>query len=260
MTGGGGNPLNAPPLQCAEGALYIFTCSTTSVTRQTQSVQLNKQTCSWTVCSGEMMLLLEAAGRTPGLRKAVVFLAISLHLFCFSSGTPPEIDVGTCLNISKQLLEEVKDCLKLPDVTKGFNCTDNVIVLEDFTENLTSTAWTCSPLQESGRCEESGDSQGCRFSTNQCYQNITTDLQIYQAKLQNFSHITGNLSKHIQHLLKALNSDSTYEDTDIEDGSTKDDHGIEFPQRIVLCKILQAFKLRTITINRVMNYLNEPKF
>ncbi|XP_078066236.1 interleukin-12 subunit alpha [Mustelus asterias] len=210
-----------------------------------------------------MMLSPEAAVCSPRVWKVVVFLTIALRL---SSGTPVDkhhkIDVNKCLTLSKQLLDQVKESLTHPDVTEGFNCTDNVIVLEDFTENLTSTVRTCSPGQEFGRCEESGDSQECHFSSYQCYQNITADLQIYQAKLQNFSHITGNVCKHIQHLLKALNSDSIYEDTDFEGGSTTEDeekHAIEFPQRMSLCKILQAFKLRTITINRVMNFLNDTK-
>ncbi|XP_072329583.1 interleukin-12 subunit alpha [Scyliorhinus torazame] len=210
-----------------------------------------------------MMLSLEAVAWTPRLWNVVVFLTISLHL---SSGTPTEkhqkVDVRYCLNISKDLLNEVKESLRHPDVTGGFNCTDNVIVLEDFTQNHTSTVWTCSPVQESGRCEKSGDSHGCRFSPEQCYQNITADLQIYQAMLQDFIRITGKVCKHIQDLLKALNSDSTYEEAYVDGGSTTEDeeiHTIEFPQRMVLCNILQAFKLRTITINRVMNYLNETQ-
>ncbi|XP_067897547.1 interleukin-12 subunit alpha [Heterodontus francisci] len=212
-----------------------------------------------------MMLLLEAASLAPRLWKVVIFLAISTHL-SFSAETSIDmhhkIDVGKCLSISKHLLNEVKESLTHPDVTGGFNCSDNVIVLEDITENLTSTVWACSPVQESSGCKERGDPRGCRLSSNQCYQNITTDLQIYQAKLQNFTHITGNVCKHIGRLLKALNSSSNYEDTNFEGGSTTEDeekHVIDFPQRMVLCKILQAFKLRTITINRVMNYLNDTK-
>ncbi|XP_048460740.1 interleukin-12 subunit alpha [Rhincodon typus] len=201
---------------------------------------------------------------TAGLWKAPLFLVMCLHLsrVCSGSSVPKQqkIDVRSCLNISKQLLSEVKESLTHPDVTGGFNCTDNVLALEDITENLTSTAWSCSPAQESGKCKESGDPQGSRFPIDQCFQNITADLQIYQTKLHNFSHVTRNVFKQIQQLLNALNSDSIYDDVYFEVGSTTEtEEKPNFPQRMVLCKILQAFKLRTITINRVMNYLNDTE-
>ncbi|XP_059506802.1 interleukin-12 subunit alpha [Stegostoma tigrinum] len=187
-----------------------------------------------------MVFSLEAAG----LWKAPLLLVMCLHLsrVCSGSSVPKQqkIDVRSCLNISKQLLSEVKESLTHPDVTGGFNCTDNVLALEDITENLTSTAWSCSPAQ--------------------CFQNITADLQIYQTKLHNFSHVTGNVFKQIQQLLNALNSDSNYDEVYFEVGSTTEtEEKPNFPQRMVLCKILQAFKLRTITINRVMNYLNDTE-
>ncbi|XP_067850772.1 interleukin-12 subunit alpha [Heptranchias perlo] len=213
-----------------------------------------------------MPLLPKAGGLTPRLCKAVIYLTISIHLSCFSAGAAineqHKINVGKCLSISKHLLNDVTESLTHPDVTGGFNCTDTVFVLEDITENHTSTVWTCSPDQESRGCEESEEPQTYRPSSSQCFQNITADLQIYQAKLQNFTHITSNVCKNIAHLLKALNPDTTYEDAYFEGGSTTEDEEkrvIDFPQRMDLCKILQAFKLRTITINRVMNYLNDTK-
>ncbi|XP_043558927.1 interleukin-12 subunit alpha [Chiloscyllium plagiosum] len=207
-----------------------------------------------------MMFSVEAAG----LWKAPVLLAICFHLswMCPESlaHKHQNISVSNCLSISKQLLSEVKESLTHPDVTGGFNCTDNVLALDDITENLTSTVWSCSPAQESGKCRDSGVPQGCRFPIEQCFENITADLQIYQTKLYNFTHITGSLIKHIQQLLKALNSDSMYEEAYFEVGSTTEtEEKPNFPQRMILCKTLQAFKLRTITITRVMNYLNDTK-
>ncbi|XP_072110700.1 interleukin-12 subunit alpha [Mobula birostris] len=211
-----------------------------------------------------MMMFLEAIGLTPRVRKAAI-LMIYIQLSCFSFGSPIEkyhkIDVGVCLNISKMLLEEVKESLMHPDVTGGFNCSDTEIVLEDITANHTSTLWACTPEQESSRCKESGNRLNC-LRSSQCYQNISADLRIYQAKLQNFTHVTNNVCKKIAALLKALNSDSTYEDVYLEGGSTTDEEEkdvIDFPQRMALCKILQAFKLRTITFNRVMNYLHQTE-
>ncbi|GCC28937.1 hypothetical protein chiPu_0007371 [Chiloscyllium punctatum] len=149
-----------------------------------------------------MMFSVEAAG----LWKAPVLLAICFHLswMCPESlaHKHQNISVSNCLSISKQLLSEVKESLTHPDVTGGFNCTDNVLALEDITENLTSTVWSCSPAQ-------------------------------------------------------ALNSDSMYDEAYFEVGSTTEtEEKPNFPQRMILCKTLQAFKLRTITITRVMNYLN----
>ncbi|XP_051874659.1 interleukin-12 subunit alpha isoform X2 [Pristis pectinata] len=205
-----------------------------------------------------MMILREATGLAPRLWKVAILITIYIQLFCFSVGSPIEkhhkIDVGKCLNISRELLKE-------PDVTEGFNCSDTEIVLEDITANQTSTVWACTPEQEATRCKERGKRQNC-LRSSQCYQNITADLQIYQAKLQNFTHVTNNVCKNIADLLKALNSDSTYEDVYLEGGSTTDEEekaAINFPQRMALCKILQAFKLRTITINRVMNYMSEAE-
>ncbi|XP_072894682.1 interleukin-12 subunit alpha [Hemitrygon akajei] len=212
-----------------------------------------------------MMIFLEAIGLTPRVRKAAILITVYIQLSCFSFGSPIEkyhkIDVGKCLDISKLLLKEVKESLMHPDVTEGFNCSDTEIVLEDITANHTSTLWACAPKQESSRCEESANRLNC-LRSSQCYQNISADLQIYQAKLQNFTHVTNNVCKKISTLLKALNSDSTYEDVYLEGGSTTDEEEkdvIDFPQRMALCKILQAFKLRTITINRVMNYLHHTE-
>ncbi|XP_078266188.1 interleukin-12 subunit alpha [Rhinoraja longicauda] len=203
-----------------------------------------------------------AAGLAPELWKVAIMVA--LHLLCFSVGSPIErqhnMDVGQCLKYSRLLLEKVKECLVHPDVTDGFNCSDTEIVLEDITANKTNTAWACSPEQESVRCKESGSPQDC-LRSSQCYQNITADLRIYKAKLQNFTQVTNNVSKGIDNLLKALNSDATYEDVYTEGGSTNEEERgvINFPQRMALCKLLQAFKLRTITINRVMSYLSQAE-
>ncbi|XP_032888159.1 interleukin-12 subunit alpha-like [Amblyraja radiata] len=199
-----------------------------------------------------------AAGLAPKQWK-VAILAI-LHLFCFSVGSPIErqhsIDVGKCLTISRHLLEEVKECLVHPDVTDGFNCSDTDIMLEDITANKTNTVLACSPEQELVRIKESP--QNC-LRSSQCYQNITADLQIYEGKLQNFTQVTNNVRKGIASLLKALNSDLTHEDVYTEGGSTDEERVINFPQRMALCKILQSFKLRTITINRVMSYLSQAE-
>ncbi|XP_007887999.1 interleukin-12 subunit alpha [Callorhinchus milii] len=210
-----------------------------------------------------MPSLSTVTGLVPGLWKTIIFLVICIHLCHFSAGSLIEgcqkLDFGDCLKISKRLLEEVKETLTIPNVTRGFNCSaDTEMELQDITQNHTSTASTCE--QMSHECQEGNPSKGCCLESSQCLQNITSDLLIYQAKLQNFTHITSNLSKSIEHLLKAINSDSVRKDRDSELNSVakgEERSGDTFSQRMVLCKLLHALKLRTVTINRVMNHLNE---
>ncbi|MGH0137211.1 UNVERIFIED_CONTAM: hypothetical protein FKN15_056915 [Acipenser sinensis] len=142
-----------------------------------------------------------------------------------------KVDIDKCINFSKELLDSVNATLSSEEISEGFNCTSEL--MNDITKATTVTA--CEPDYS---------------SKDSCLRNITEDLLQYKAEFSKYQ-----LSEHLDKTLSTI-------DALIEVLSSPDRKAIfrqktelTFPDRMKLCEILQAFRVRTVTINRVMNYM-----
>ncbi|XP_010157688.1 PREDICTED: interleukin-12 subunit alpha, partial [Eurypyga helias] len=130
--------------------------------------------------------------------------------------------------------------------TLGFECTLEEVDLEDITENQINTIKACTS-------EDPGTSscpalERSTFDMSKCLQGIYEDLSAYRAELKNFDD--QKVLATIDGMMKALKSSSrSVPQASAGVGFTS------FQERMRLCSILQGFRIRTITINRMMNYL-----
>ncbi|XP_010138674.1 PREDICTED: interleukin-12 subunit alpha, partial [Buceros rhinoceros silvestris] len=136
------------------------------------------------------------------------------------------------------------------DGTLGFECTLEEVDLEDITKNQINTIKACTPEDPgTGNCPSLERST---LDTHQCLQGIYEDLSTYRAELRNFSD--QKVLAAIDEMMKVLNTSSR--------------HGLQpvagtvpssFSERMRLCSILHAFRIRTVTINRLVNFLSSPE-
>ncbi|XP_062439030.1 interleukin-12 subunit alpha [Rhea pennata] len=129
--------------------------------------------------------------------------------------------------------------------TLGFDCTLEELDLEDITKNQINTIKACTSEDSgTGNCPVLERST---FNTSKCLQGIYEDLKAYRAELKNFSD--QNVLTTIDEMMKALRNSST---SVLQPSSNT---GSTFKDRMRLCSVLHAFRIRTVTINRMMNYL-----
>ncbi|XP_054691722.1 interleukin-12 subunit alpha [Grus americana] len=134
--------------------------------------------------------------------------------------------------------------------TLGFECTLEEVDLEDITKNQINTIKACTSEDPgTGNCPALERST---FDTSKCLQGIYEDLNAYRAELKNFND--QNVLATIDEMMKALKTSS---------GSVPQPSAgaglSSFKERMRLCSILHAFRIRTVTINRMMNYLAAPE-
>ncbi|XP_010085111.1 PREDICTED: interleukin-12 subunit alpha, partial [Pterocles gutturalis] len=134
--------------------------------------------------------------------------------------------------------------------TLGFDCTLEEVDLEDITKNQINTIKACtSEDPETGNCPALERST---FDRSKCLQGIYEDLNAYRAELKNFND--QKILTTIDEMMKALGSGSgSVPQPPAGTGPTS------FKERMRLCGVLHAFRIRTITINRMMNYLTSPE-
>uniref|UniRef100_A0A8B9ME47 Interleukin-12 subunit alpha n=1 Tax=Accipiter nisus TaxID=211598 RepID=A0A8B9ME47_9AVES len=137
-----------------------------------------------------------------------------------------------------------------PPPTLGFECTLEEVDLEDITKNQTNTIKACTSEDPgTGNCPALERST---FATNKCLQGIYEDLNAYRAELKNFSD--QKVLAKIDEMMKALKTGSgSVPQPSAGAGLTS------FKERMRLCSILHAFRIRTVTINRMMNYLTSAE-
>ncbi|XP_068810451.1 interleukin-12 subunit alpha [Struthio camelus] len=93
--------------------------------------------------------------------------------------------------------------------------------------------------------------EGSTLDMNKCLRGIYEDLKAYRAELNNFSD--QQVLTTIDELMKALRISST---SMLQPSSNA---GSTFKDRMRLCSVLHAFRIRMVTINRMMNYLSSPE-
>ncbi|KAF5910498.1 hypothetical protein HPG69_013348 [Diceros bicornis minor] len=200
-----------------------------------------------------------------------------------------------CLNHSQNLLRTVSNTLqKARQTLELYPCTSEEIDHEDITKDRSSTAAACLPLEltpnesclasressfvTNGSCLTSGKAS---FMMTLCLSSIYEDLKMYQVEFKAMNakllidpkrqiFLDQNMLAAIDELMqvrpssyrgstffmlrqpaRALNfsSETVPQKPSLED--------LDFYKtKIRLCILLHAFRIRAVTINRMMSYLN----
>uniref|UniRef100_A0A2K6FQU4 Interleukin-12 subunit alpha n=1 Tax=Propithecus coquereli TaxID=379532 RepID=A0A2K6FQU4_PROCO len=176
--------------------------------------------------------------------------------------TTPGPGMFQCLQHSQNLLRAVSTTLqKARQTLEFYSCTSEEIDHEDITKDKTSTVRACLPLEltKSGSCLTSRETS---FMMTQCLSSIYEDLKMYQVEFKAMNakllmdpkrqiFLDQNMLAVIDELMKALNFNS---ETVPQKSSLEE---LDFYKtKIKLCILLHAFRIRAVTIDRVMSYLN----
>ncbi|XP_029070411.1 interleukin-12 subunit alpha isoform X2 [Monodon monoceros] len=167
-----------------------------------------------------------------------------------------------CLNHSQNLLRAVSNTLeKARQTLEFYSCTSEEIDHEDITKDRTSTVEACLPLElaTNGSCLASRRSS---FMTTLCLSSIYEDLRMYHMEFQAMNakllmdpkrqiFVDQNMLAAVAELMQALNSHSKIV-------SQKPSLGeLDFYKtKVKLCILLHAFRIRVVTIDRMMSYLS----
>nr|XP_008264631.1 interleukin-12 subunit alpha [Oryctolagus cuniculus]ALG04573.1 interleukin 12A [Oryctolagus cuniculus cuniculus] len=188
----------------------------------------------------------------------------------------PDLGLFQCLNHSQNLLRAVSDTLhKARQTLEFYSCTSEEIDHEDITKDKTSTVKACLPLEltknESclasretsliinGSCLSSGKTSSM---VTLCLSSIYEDLKMYQVEFMAMNakllmdskrqiFLDQDMLGAIEELMQALNSNS---------GAVPQNPSLEeldfYKTKIKLCILLHAFRIRVVTIDRMMSYLS----
>ncbi|XP_012786117.2 interleukin-12 subunit alpha [Ochotona princeps] len=188
----------------------------------------------------------------------------------------PGLGMFQCLNHSQNLLRAVSSTLhKARQTLEFYSCTPEEIDHEDITKDKTSTVKACLPLElvknesclasreasliTNGSCLSSGRTSSM---VSLCLSSIYEDLRMYQMEFMAMNakllvdpnrqiSLDQNMLGAMDELMQALNSNSeaapptpSLEELDF------------YKTKIKLCILLHAFRIRAVTIDRMMSYLN----
>ncbi|XP_005051470.1 PREDICTED: interleukin-12 subunit alpha [Ficedula albicollis] len=150
--------------------------------------------------------------------------------------------------------------------TLGFECTLGEVDLEDITENQINTIRACTAEPGPGNCPVLERST---FDKGKCLQGISEDVRTYRAQLGNLQdpqllgaldgmlevRIPAPIYPKIQEIgnLKKLRSSGP-----LGSGSSgpPGPGWAPFPARLRLCALLQALRIRSVTISRMLSFLS----
>ncbi|XP_029796650.1 interleukin-12 subunit alpha [Suricata suricatta] len=188
----------------------------------------------------------------------------------------PSPGMFQCLNHSQNLLRAISNTLqKARQTLELYSCTSEEIDHEDITKDKTSTVEACLPLEltmnesclasreisliTDGGCLASGKAT---FMTTLCLSSIYEDLKMYQMEFKAMNakllmdpkrqiFLDQDMLTAIDELLQALNVNSAT----VPQNSSLEEPDF-YKTKIKLCILLHAFRIRAVTINRMMSYLN----
>ncbi|XP_027731948.1 interleukin-12 subunit alpha [Vombatus ursinus] len=171
----------------------------------------------------------------------------------------PEPSMHQCLRGSKNMLEAVSNTLqKASQKLELYSCSLEEIDHEDITG--TNTVRDCIPpeLIKNGSCLVSRKTLCVK---NCCLKSIYEDLEIYKAEFNVIKEtlakdptrqisLDQNMLAAIDEMMQALNFNS--ENVPLVSSPKEPDF---YKTKVKLCILLHAFRIRAVTINRMMNYL-----
>ncbi|XP_006887696.1 PREDICTED: interleukin-12 subunit alpha-like [Elephantulus edwardii] len=208
----------------------------------------------------------------------VVILTLLAHLNV--ARNLPEAAPGPrtfeCLSHSQNLLKAVSSALhKAIQTLEFYACTSEEIDHEDITKDKTSTVKACLPLEltMNENCLPSNETSSIKdescltsrktsFMMTLCLSSIYEDLKIYQVEFKAVNEkllmdpsrqiiLDQNMLAAIDDLMQALNFNSE----EVPQRSSPDEPDF-YKTKVKLCILLHAFRIRAVTIDRMMSYLN----
>uniref|UniRef100_A0A8C6R0Z2 Interleukin-12 subunit alpha n=1 Tax=Nannospalax galili TaxID=1026970 RepID=A0A8C6R0Z2_NANGA len=194
----------------------------------------------------------------------LVTLVLLNHLSLARNLPTPVSRSAQCFNHSQKLLRTVNHMLgKARQILKHYSCTAEEIDHEDITKDKTSTLQACLPL-ELVKNESCLASRETSFKTvsKQTKGSIYEDLKMYQMefKAMNTELVKDNPRQIIldENMLAAI--DEMMRALNFNDETLPQNPALEeldsYKLKMKLCILLHAFSIRTVTISRVMSYLN----
>uniref|UniRef100_A0A5F9CUG3 Interleukin-12 subunit alpha n=1 Tax=Oryctolagus cuniculus TaxID=9986 RepID=A0A5F9CUG3_RABIT len=182
----------------------------------------------------------------------------------------PDLGLFQCLNHSQNLLRAVSDTLhKARQTLEFYSCTSEEIDHEDITKDKTSTVKACLPLELTKVQRPHLPKHGLQLkagplqtSATLCLSSIYEDLKMYQVEFMAMNakllmdskrqiFLDQDMLGAIEELMQALNSNS---------GAVPQNPSLEeldfYKTKIKLCILLHAFRIRVVTIDRMMSYLS----
>uniref|UniRef100_A0A8C6R2E8 Interleukin-12 subunit alpha n=2 Tax=Nannospalax galili TaxID=1026970 RepID=A0A8C6R2E8_NANGA len=213
---------------------------------------------------------------SPSRRLLLVTLVLLNHLSLARNLPTPVSRSAQCFNHSQKLLRTVNHMLgKARQILKHYSCTAEEIDHEDITKDKTSTLQACLPLElvknesclasretsfkTTGSCLGSGKTS---LMMTPCLSSIYEDLKMYQMefKAMNTELVKDNPRQIIldENMLAAI--DEMMRALNFNDETLPQNPALEeldsYKLKMKLCILLHAFSIRTVTISRVMSYLN----
>ncbi|XP_005393218.2 PREDICTED: interleukin-12 subunit alpha [Chinchilla lanigera] len=188
----------------------------------------------------------------------------------------PVAEALQCRNHSQSLLRAVSSALRTAGQTlKSYSCSPEEIDHEDITKDKTSTVKACVPLElvKNENCLASGQpslrtngscltSRKTSFMMVLCLNSIYEDLKLYQLEFKDVNakllmdpqrpiFLDPNMLSAIDELMQALNvnSETVPQKPSLEDPDF-------YKTKVKLCILLHAFRIRAVTIDRMMSYLS----
>nr|XP_046264536.1 interleukin-12 subunit alpha [Scatophagus argus] len=181
---------------------------------------------------------------------ALLLLLLTCPLWKVSQSLPvmskgPMAD--SCVLYAQTLLKNVTEKLAQNDLFSGIDCTKQSVELNV----KTNTAFACAPKESA--CSEIVKTE---FDQDLCLTNIGEDLRHYYQFLAAQPDPDNLIRPSILLSLKELmeNCFAWSLPTDSEEAAA--DRPSTYDERLSLCKVLKGFQIRTVTINRVISYMN----
>ncbi|XP_070774878.1 interleukin-12 subunit alpha-like [Enoplosus armatus] len=159
----------------------------------------------------------------------------------------------SCVLYAWTLLHNITNALTQKNLFRGFDCAEQSMEL-----NMeTNTASVCSPQEST--CSGIVKS---KFDRESCLTNIGEDLHHYYKFLASQPDPDSLLGPTVLSSLRELmeNCFRWSLPTDVaSEEAAAELHQSTFDGRLSLCKVLKGFHVRTITINRVIVYMNSAE-
>ncbi|KAM7400678.1 hypothetical protein PAMA_005058 [Pampus argenteus] len=154
----------------------------------------------------------------------------------------------SCVFYARTLLGNITDTLTQNNLFSGIDCTKQSIELR----METNTPSVCAPKKST--CSGIAKSE---FDQESCLKNIRKDLHYYYKFLAAQPDTDVLLGPTVLFNLRQLMEVTDFTQcTHSFSGIASTDHPSTYDERLNLCKVLKGFQVRTITINRVIGYMN----